>query len=63
MNFELGQKVKICYKVNHMTGNKKLRIMAGTIYQITKNFVVIQFEKYKESFKFIDFITGDVKVS
>lgn len=51
---KIGDKVKVIYKNEYFKGLPTKR--EGSITVITKHFLVIQFEKYKESFKKTDIL-------
>lgn len=54
MKFEIGQKIKIeSSEGTYPKKNKNIKI--GEIVALTKRFIVIQYENYRESFSIGDF--------
>lgn len=59
MKLKIGEKVRVTYKRGH--GNHVVKIQKiGEILYINTKFIVVKFEKYKESFNITDMVTqGD----
>lgn len=51
---KIGDKVQVNYHGEYVVKNAKAKF--GKIVEITKHFIVIQYEKYRESFKKTDIL-------
>lgn len=59
MKFEVGQTIKVEYSEGTYPEKKEVRKI-GKIVEVTKRFIVIQYENYKESYIIADFKQYDI---
>jgi len=63
--FKVGQTIKLQTKTHGRDMSVDRNIRKGTIINKTKEFITVKYTnlgEYKESFNYIDFITGAVKI-
>ena len=56
--FYIGQKLKLKMYVSE----RKEKIVHGKVLYKTRHFITVKINQYKESFKYIDFILGDIEI-
>lgn len=65
LKFKVGQTIKLQTKAQGRDMSVDRNIRKGTIINKTKEFITVKYTnlgEYKESFNYIDFVTGAVKI-